>query len=564
MPTNGIKYTTGPNETGCLKRGNMLIANNTADYGGSFYSGISPGASGYTIYINKPSGGPSIICPASDSEMIWVTSGLAGASFGTGTSALNWYNTQSDKICVNRDYEQIVINGLVLNLDSGFTPSYPKGGSGWYDLNGSNNGSLVNGPTFNSANGGSIVFDGSDDRTDFSTNVLTNLSNTGISFDSWIYPTSNLSSQQLIIGAWSQSSANDQGGLFIINSGPLIAIGDGNSAENGAGFGTLSLSQWQHVVGTWNPNREYKIYINGVLQGTGTQTGNGYNTTGSSLFRVGAQDQGAARFFNGRISTTKVYNRTLSGSEVLQNYQVMFPRFLGENLVTNGLVLYLDAGYVSSYPGSGSTWFNVSGATATNATLFNSPTYSPSNGGILTFDGTDDYATVPFTTNYPNFTINFFFRLTGTKNYSYAFSTANGNALETFQIEFNDPDAGNTARTLWCWWKSSSGFDGGLYVGSTGTPGSWNDNTWRMLTFTHTGSTNTLYINGVLATFSTAGDQTIPFFGGTNCVISIGRRQATGGQFYQGNLPIVSVYNRVLSPSEVLQNFDAQKSRFGL
>jgi hypothetical protein len=76
---------------------------------------------------------------------------------------LNWFATQTDKMIFNIDYPAIVTNGLVLNLDAGFTPSYPTTNTTWYDVSsGGNNGTLFNGPTFNSANGG-IVFDGSDD-----------------------------------------------------------------------------------------------------------------------------------------------------------------------------------------------------------------------------------------------------------------------------------------------------------------------------------------------------------------------------------------------------------------
>lgn len=574
MPTNGIKYTTGPNETGCLKRGNMLIANNTADYGGSFYSGISPGASGYTIYINKPTGGPSIICPASDSEMIGVTNGLAGTTFVTGPSALNWYNTQPDKLCVNRDYEQIVIDGLVIASDAGFTPSYPKGGTGFFDLSGLENiGTLTNGPTYAATAGGALSMDGTDDFVNYPYNVGLDL------------PTARTTSVWLKLNQIKFSTMIGQsrtGGFnqrkwdvrYGANSGTdqfiRVVLGQGGPQMNCDSRSTFNLTNgWYNLAVAYDgAATSCVIYVNGAEAGS---ISNAFASLYSSVaagtnepgFNLGRRNDGG-NVTNGIFSNFLVYNRPLAPTEVLQNYQAMLPRFVGENIVSSGLVLYLDAGYSTSYPGTGTSWFNVAGTPGATGTLFNSPTYSPSNGGILTFDGTDDYATVPFTTNYPDFTINFFFRLTGAKTYSYAFSTGNGNASESFQIEFNDPDAGNTARTLWCWWKSTSGFDGGLYVGSTGTPGSWNDNTWRMLTFTHTGSTNILYINGVLATFSTAGDQTIPFFGGTNCVISIGRRQASGSLYYQGNLPIVSVYNRVLSPSEVLQNFNAQKSRFGL
>jgi hypothetical protein len=70
----------------------------------------------------------------------------------------------TDKLATNFDYENIVTDGLVLNLDAGFVGSYPTTASTWYDISGNDkNSTLTNGPTFNSANSGSIVFDGVDD-----------------------------------------------------------------------------------------------------------------------------------------------------------------------------------------------------------------------------------------------------------------------------------------------------------------------------------------------------------------------------------------------------------------
>ena len=234
-----------------------------------------------------------------------------------------------------------------------------------------------------------------------------------------------------------------------------------------------------------------------------------------------------------------------------------------ENIVTDGLIFNLDAGFVGSYPTTGTTWYDLSGNT-NNGTLTNGPTFNSANSGSLVFDGTDDYMVMPFTTNYPSFTVSFFFKLTGTKNYSYAISTGNGTSTGSFQIEFNDPDAGNTARTLWIWWYSTSGFDGGLYVPSLGSTGNWNDNTWRMLTFTHTGTSNILYINGAISTYSTSGRQEIEQFGGSNYNLSIGRRQDINNLFFQGNIANMLVHNRALSATEVLQNYNALKGRFGL
>jgi hypothetical protein len=92
---------------------------------------------------------------------------------------------------------KIVTNGLVLALDAANTKSYVSGSTTWRDLSGNNNsGSLVNGPTFNNANGGSIVFDGTNDYVDVSNS--TSLNPTTISIGAWFYLNSLVTNQNII------------------------------------------------------------------------------------------------------------------------------------------------------------------------------------------------------------------------------------------------------------------------------------------------------------------------------------------------------------------------------
>ena len=219
-----------------------------------------------------------------------------------------------------------VTNGLIFYVDAALT--YTSGSNTWHDEINSNNGTLTNGPTYSTDGRGSIVFDGGDDKTDFSTNILNGLTNTGITIEAWINPDS-ISSQALITGVWTQSSGNDQAGLFIIGGKIYIAVADGSQGESGAGPGSnnLLVGKWQHVVGTWKTDRTYETFNNGVSQGTGTQTGNGYNSSSTGTFRVGAQAQGTGRYFNGKISQVKLYNRALSSTEITQNYNALKSRF---------------------------------------------------------------------------------------------------------------------------------------------------------------------------------------------------------------------------------------------
>jgi hypothetical protein len=162
MP-NIIKYNLSTSSNS-IQSGNFNIGvNSTSTDLTGFYNGICPINGGYTIYINKVSGGPSIYSPKNDTELIQITNRL-GASVATAADALVWINSQSTITVLNNNYPSIVTSGLVLNLDAGFVSSYPKTGTSWRDLSGNNyTGTLTNGPTFSNDGGGSIVFDGSDD-----------------------------------------------------------------------------------------------------------------------------------------------------------------------------------------------------------------------------------------------------------------------------------------------------------------------------------------------------------------------------------------------------------------
>ena len=193
MP-NAIKYSTDTQSL-ALKKGNFYIATGDVGKGPTsttgYYNGITPPAGGYTIYLNKASGGPSIYVASNDSDLITLTNKIAGASYSTAAQCLSYFAGQTDKVVTNIDYPPITTNGLVLNLDAGFIPSYPKNGTTWYDTSSvGNNGTLVNGPTYSSDDGGTIVFDGSNDRVDcgtFSVSYLT--------VSTWVYRTSSTTNQ---------------------------------------------------------------------------------------------------------------------------------------------------------------------------------------------------------------------------------------------------------------------------------------------------------------------------------------------------------------------------------
>jgi hypothetical protein len=322
MP-NVIKYSTGATPTGCLRKGDMLIGNNTADYGLTFFNGIDPPSGGYTIYLNKASGGPSIYCPANDTQLINITNkNIAGtvaspANYTTAAQCLDYFATQTDKLCVNFNYEGIVTNGLMLNYDAGFDPSYPTIGSTWYDISGnSNNGTLINNPAFTSANSGSIVWDGTDDYVNTGkTATQLGFYDANYTMEAWVYPT-DLSSDRTMFGT---DQTEFRQGLHLVFRGGVIYQGHYASDFSA---GTVTTNNWYQIVYTFNAsNGACQIFKNSVSQGTGTIS-SFIGTTNILIARWAGTYN-----FQGNGSIYRIYNRVLTQAEVTQNYNAQKGRF---------------------------------------------------------------------------------------------------------------------------------------------------------------------------------------------------------------------------------------------
>jgi hypothetical protein len=319
---NPIKYSTSA-QTLALKKGNFWIGTGDVGKGPTsttdYYNGITPPSGGYTIYLNKASGGPSIYTAANDSQLISLTNSISGQTFATAAAALDWYNSQVDKMVFDIDYPSIITNGLVLNLDAGFTPSYPTTGTTWYDVSsGGNNGTLTNGPTFSSDNNGLIVFDGVDDYVSIPINSIFNTPSVTFEVRANLQ---SINDRHILYVNWTGNS------LEVNSNRSVVFFNYSNSAgQVGAGTssGAFNWDSWTHFVGTYDDaGQVLRCYINGSLLGTRSNTPSTtygiYNHTIS-----GVQFGGEVL---GRISMVRHYNRALTAAEVLQNYNATKSRF---------------------------------------------------------------------------------------------------------------------------------------------------------------------------------------------------------------------------------------------
>ena len=542
MP-NTIKYST-TGDTLSLKKGNFFIG--TGDVGKgptsatTYWNGISPPSGGYSVYKNKVSNGPAIWTAASDNQLVSLTNNIEGTSFTTAQQCINYFATQSDKMVLNKDYERIVTDGLVLNLDAGFLPSYGGSGTTWYDLAYSgNNGTLTNGPTYSSLDGGYISFDGTNDTVNIG--PASKYLNAYHTYEVWIKTSSiGANTQSGILGISYGLTIN------ILNDGRITYLVYRNETNSyiinapTTGINVLD-NKWHHIVCTRGPST-YEIYVDGVLNRTGSNGGEwtGTNIWASMDAQIGNNPNNISLLYLGNIGIVRIYNRYTLSTEVLQNYNAGLSRFNTSNIVKSGLVLNLDSSNTVSYPTSGTTWLDLSGY-GNKGTLTNGPTFDSTSKSIV-FDGVDDFVSTTSNVNTLGLTtvkgatmvlllnITLLSRWTG---------------VCTFTVGANDVDFGwditptNGARI----WKNSGG--------ATTIDISPYSSKWVQYTLTSDNSGLKFYINDTLQFTNTTLTGTITG-GTTNKYLKI---MDHWDNPVNGKLERVQLYDRALSFSEIQQNY---------
>ena len=222
-------------------------------------------------------------------------------------------------------YPNIVNDSLVLTLDAGNQNSYAGSGTNWYDLSGNgNNGTLTNGPTFNSSNIGSIVFDGVDDYVNIPDNSSLNPTK-NLTLSCWVNITSF---NNVYIGIVDKYNGNNSTGyaLYIPNVSGIQKfrfLNNTTAYSEVTATSTISTGVWYNV-GTTYDGSNLNIYVNGLFENSASCTGN--NSTNSDSLKLGG-DGVSTLYLNFKLSTTLLYNRALTASELLRNYNATKSRF---------------------------------------------------------------------------------------------------------------------------------------------------------------------------------------------------------------------------------------------
>ena len=228
-------------------------------------------------------------------------------------------------------FGKIVTDGLVLCLDAADRNSYVSGSTTWFDVAGSNNGTLTNGPTFNTGNGGSIVFDGVNDYVDCGNGSSINIPD-NVTVNIW-FKINSLTGYQGIIAKRNFSTGFTNYGINFSNDYNSFQVyfntGGGNNFKLALTTMTnnFTTNVWYNVCAVFeksSSNTNIYVYKNGVLLTSNTEAGN--LAAVSTPLTLGSSAASSERF-NGNIADTQIYNRALTASEVLQNYNAQKSRF---------------------------------------------------------------------------------------------------------------------------------------------------------------------------------------------------------------------------------------------
>lgn len=448
--------------------------------------------------------------------------------------------------------------GLSLFLDAADTSSYPGTGNTWTNLiSGQTNGTLTNGPTFNSDDR-SIVLDGTNDFIEFGDAY--DFGTDSITINMWVRPGQTAINEYRTLLSKALAAAGDYRFSVSHTSNQLytLLVGAGNSVvETYFTSSTINSNTWYMFTYVFTRNSTITVYLNGVQQTTTAAPSisgfSAQNFNSANPFRIGAytaaNNTDAISFYQGRIGVVQLYRRALAASEILANYNFLQSRYNPTSgVVTNGLVLYLDAGNSASYSGSGTTWTDLSG-NGNNLTAINSPTWNSSGffstGATGYFSGAGS-ASIP--TGNASYTMMVWLRLSpwaavrgiisiggfGTTNQSNALRTGDS-ALPGYFIHY--------------WWGndfSVTNNNANLSAGS-----------WFMVTAQFDGTTRRVWAN-----LTNIGSDTPSGHNVTSSTVQIAKTFST--EYLQGDVAVAQIYNRALSAAEITQNFNALRGRYGI
>ena len=515
-----------------------------------FYTGINPPSGGYTVYMNKGEGGPSIVCPANDAALIAFTQNLTGESMADVNACFAYFAGETDKMVMHNPISEMHLADLQLYLIAGVIPSYPRSGTSWKDLSGNaRNGTFTNGPTFNS--NGWIEFDGVDDdiraygagisdySQAFSMSVLFKIAS-GATWDNGF--------KSNIVGV--NGGYAGMYGIYKDDDDEFgVQLRDSNSTITTTCSGNV-VDKWYKLTATWDGSTTLKLYRNGELVSTNNTGGITGSPDNTNFMLGGSRGYGGAQgnVFEGDIASYAYYTKLLSDSEILTNYHQ-------GSIVTNNLKFAIDPSNLTSFQNGTTIAYNQTGSV--NGTLTNGVSFSSAANGVWDFDGIDDMIDTPSLTETD---LEFLSNPSDTGGLTYSIWSKNDSSSSYYLLSTGSQTSSTGVALSY---QAGSGFvslDTGTKNMSFGISSYWPLNEWVHFTFVQDELTWYFYKNGVQ--IGTGGINGTSTDSDLQPILRIaGPNNSTCCRF-EGQVGSVLVYDRALTAGEVAQNYNANVNRF--
>lgn len=313
------------------------------------------------------------------------------------------------------------------------------------------------------------------------------------------------------------------------------------------------------------------LYSNGVWRGNGTSPG----SLSTPISYIGSSGDG--QWFQDGIQELVFYsNDQLADRKLIENdinnYYSLWTQ--PTSISTNGLIVNLDPSSVESYPGAGNNWFNLTG-TQSLATLYNGPILGTANDGSIVFDGVNDYSSIPVDLSpYSQVTIEVWYKMnnTGSNLASWGgilFEHSNNWNTNAGGFGLGVNSSGCSPDLNYMHTNHNSALGPRNYLFTSGASWSCHVNVYSRIP-DPTG--RLAYVNGQLVPFVSTNScgggwststETVNTTAFRNDYIYLASRGGQSG-FINTNIGLIRIYGRKLTATEILQNYNATKSRFGL
>ena len=384
--SNPLKYSTST-PTGALRHDTLGAGVASIQYDENWNSGATPNSLTAYYLIYEPVDGTSvrIYAPSNAAELIKLQQSKGGSATTEAGALL--YLSNNGYYPANKILDNVVTDDLELLLDSRTATSYPRSGADILDLSGGGkNGYLYNGVAFGE-NSEALVFDGTDDYVLTTSNVTITGDQsieTFIKFDTLETFLQGLISNHDYVNTSNFGINQVQTNKIGISIGYTNGSREYNNKYSTTAVGTI---RFYHIVMTFNLSaNQCKLYIDGELDST-FNLSNTVKYTSRPMVLGRWDYQYTNYYFDGEITMSKYYSKTLSSAEVLQNY------YQGP-IVTDTLQWAIDASNIISFnPGTTAafTLINTSNAVNGDGVLTNGVAFSDVGNGAWDFDGVDDY-----------------------------------------------------------------------------------------------------------------------------------------------------------------------------